>query len=127
MTKLKSDAERGLNGMPNNRWRVGTKVPLNVYDGERAVCQCHNPEDAARIVEAMDLYTLRHVDAYHEDYGTVLWWHVPVQEPPYAGAGPGLDERYADGEPTDCARLIEEGWLTHWSRLPNISGEVVDA
>ncbi len=35
-------------------WRVGTKVPLNVYEGDRPVCQCHTPEDAARIVRAMN-------------------------------------------------------------------------
>ena len=35
-------------------WRVGRKVPLNVYDGDRPVCQCHNPEDAARIVAAVN-------------------------------------------------------------------------
>ena len=34
-------------------WRVGSKIPLNVYDGDRPVCQCHTPEDAARIVAAM--------------------------------------------------------------------------
>lgn len=34
-------------------WRVGTKVQLNVYEGDRPVCQCHNAEDAKRIVEAM--------------------------------------------------------------------------
>lgn len=32
-------------------WRVGTKVPLNIYDGDRPVCQCHNEDDAAAIVE----------------------------------------------------------------------------
>lgn len=36
------------------RWRVGSTVKLNVYEGERAVCQCHNVEDAARIVEAVN-------------------------------------------------------------------------
>ena len=35
-------------------WRVGSKVPLNVYEGDRPVCQCHTPEDAARIVAAMN-------------------------------------------------------------------------
>lgn len=35
-------------------WRVGGKVPLNVYDGDRPVCQCHTAEDAAKIVEAMN-------------------------------------------------------------------------
>jgi len=36
------------------RWRVGTHVPLNVYEGNRPVCQCHNSDDAARIVAAMN-------------------------------------------------------------------------
>lgn len=36
------------------RWRVGSTVPLNVYDGDRPVCQCHKEEDAAMIVSAMN-------------------------------------------------------------------------
>jgi len=39
--------------MPNN-WRVGSKIPLNVYEGDRPVCQCHSEEDARRIVAAMN-------------------------------------------------------------------------
>lgn len=36
-------------------WRVGTKVKLNVYDGEgRPICQCHNEEDAELIVSVMN-------------------------------------------------------------------------
>ena len=35
-------------------WRVGSRVDLNVYDGDRPVCQCHNAEDAANIVAAMN-------------------------------------------------------------------------
>ena len=35
-------------------WRVGSRVGLNVYDGDRPVCQCHNAEDAANIVAAMN-------------------------------------------------------------------------
>ncbi len=34
------------------RWRVGSKVPINVYQGNRPVCQCHTAEDARRIVDA---------------------------------------------------------------------------
>lgn len=34
------------------RWRVGRKVPLNVYRGDVPVCQCHTKEDAAAIVYA---------------------------------------------------------------------------
>ena len=35
-------------------WRAGSKVPINVYEGERPVCQCHTAADAARIVKAMN-------------------------------------------------------------------------
>jgi hypothetical protein len=61
---------------------------------------------------------LRPLEEYHEDYGTVLWWHVPIQEPPYVGGGPGGGDRNASGEPTTCAELLESGWLTHWSVIP---------
>jgi hypothetical protein len=73
-------------------------------------------KDAA---ELLRLHTLRPADEWHEDFGTVLWWHVPIQEPPYVGAGPGMGECYTDGEPTVCARLLEQGWLTHWSPIPS--------
>lgn len=44
--------------MPNPnrpvRWRIGSHIPINVYEGDRPVCQCHNALDAARIVLAMN-------------------------------------------------------------------------
>lgn len=38
----------------SERWRVGRKVPLNIYEGNRPVCQCHTADDAKRIVAAMN-------------------------------------------------------------------------
>lgn len=35
-------------------WRVGTKVPLNIYEGDRPVCQCHSALDAHLIVRAIN-------------------------------------------------------------------------
>jgi len=35
-------------------WRVGSKVPINVYEDDRPVCQCQTAADAARIVQAMN-------------------------------------------------------------------------
>jgi hypothetical protein len=35
-------------------WRVGGKVPLNVYEGDRPMFQCHTPEDASRIVSMLN-------------------------------------------------------------------------
>ena len=39
-------------------WRVGSKVPINVYEGNRPVCQCHTVADARRIVRAMNTLTV---------------------------------------------------------------------
>lgn len=66
------------------------------------------------------LHTLRPADEWHEDHGPVLWWHIPIEEPPYVGYGPGAGERNADGTLTTCARLIERGFLTHWSPIPDV-------
>jgi hypothetical protein len=41
-------------------WRVGRKVPINVYDGgpsDRPVCQCHTEEDARLIVNAVNAFS----------------------------------------------------------------------
>lgn len=35
-------------------WRVGRKVPINVYEGDRPVCQCHTALDARLIVKAVN-------------------------------------------------------------------------
>lgn len=35
-------------------WRVGGKVPLNVYEDNKPMFQCHTPEDAARIVRLLN-------------------------------------------------------------------------
>lgn len=40
---------------------------------------------------------------YHEDFGHVLWWTFPINEPPYCGI------------PTDSDW---PGYHTHWSPLP---------
>jgi hypothetical protein len=37
-------------------WRHGTKVHLNVYEGDRPVCQCHTVQDAALIIAAVNGY-----------------------------------------------------------------------
>lgn len=35
-------------------WRVGGKVALNVYEGDRPMFQCHTPEDAQRVIELLN-------------------------------------------------------------------------
>lgn len=34
-------------------WRVG-RFPIHVYDGDTPICTCHTPEQAARIVAAVN-------------------------------------------------------------------------
>jgi hypothetical protein len=46
-------------------WRVGKRVPINVYDGDRPVCQCHTVADAKLIVTAVNALKDT-VDALHE-------------------------------------------------------------
>lgn len=40
--------------LPKPPWRVGGKVPLNVYEGNTPMFQCHTPEQAQRIVSLLN-------------------------------------------------------------------------
>lgn len=62
--------------------------------------------DPAAAAKLEDLRRLRRADDYHEDHGVVLWWHVPICEPPYCGTP--LDD---DFDPL---------WFTHWSPVPDV-------
>jgi hypothetical protein len=54
--------------------------------------------------EALEkLCTLRPESEYTEDMGAVLWWTLPVEEPPYCGT------------PSDSGF---HGYLTHFTPLP---------
>ena len=55
-----------------------------------------------------DLLTPRPLDEWCEEIGTVLWWHFPIQESPYCGT------------PNDDGWIeYPEGFLTHWTPLPD--------
>jgi len=45
-------------------------------------------------------------EEWHEDFGSVLWWRVPIVEPPYCGS-PLEDD-------------FPEDYYTHWSKLPEV-------
>ncbi len=83
--------------------------PCSVEEAISAVREMRS--DAGRYHESegamMDLTMLRPLDEYHEDAGAVLWWTVPIVEPPHVGWGPGLEEDFPDH-------------LTHWSPLPTV-------
>lgn len=46
--------ETALEVKPLKEWRVGTKMPINIYEGDRPICQCHTVLDGKRIVEAVN-------------------------------------------------------------------------
>ena len=50
----------------------------------------------------------RPLDEWHEDYGPVLWWRFPVEEPPFIGTP--LDSDWP-------------GYHTHWTPHPPIPEE----
>lgn len=47
---------------------------------------------------------------WSEDDGPVLWWQLPVSEPPYAGTP--LDDEFPDYE-------------THWTPIPELSHQLM--
>jgi hypothetical protein len=51
---LGSTVPPGSDSPLRGKWRVGSNIPLNVYDGNRPVCQCHSFMDALDIVNAMN-------------------------------------------------------------------------
>lgn len=59
-----------------------------------------------------DLKTPRTLDEWHDDIGPVLWWKLPVDEPPYAGTP--LDEDWPD-------------YHTHWTPIPVPDESIVES
>lgn len=53
---------------------------------------------------------------WHEDYGDCLWWHFPIEEPPYLGSPISFD-RYGNA--------TVPKWCTHFTRIhiPSDKGE----
>ena len=52
------------------------------------------------------LTTLRSASEWRDDDGDVLWWRLPVEEPPYVGS------------PMECGWF--EDFYTHWTPLPKV-------
>lgn len=59
----------GKSGVRPHGWRVGKKVPINVYAGDIPVCQCQTPEYARQIVEAVNAALDRASVQIREDCG----------------------------------------------------------
>ena len=57
-------------------WRIGKTVQINIYEGDRPICQCHTVTDAKRIVAAVNTFSdlfdeLDHLAAALEDGDTI--------------------------------------------------------
>jgi hypothetical protein len=52
------------------------------------------------------LTTLRSASEWHDDFGDVLWWRLPIQEAPYVGS------------PLECGWFAD--FYTHWTPLPKV-------
>ena len=51
-------------------------------------------------------------DTWSEEDGDVLWYRLPIEEPPYCGTPNSSDWPECPGEP------VYDGYYTHWQRLP---------
>lgn len=79
-----------------------------------------------------ELLTLRSASEWHEDMGAVLWWKLPIEEPPYVGSP--LDLGYPALVQVRTSRDQKEsalpslsvsiggwpGYHTHFSPIPSV-------
>ena len=79
-------------------------------DAWRADLAAAGPTCARAALVLADLLTARPADEWHDDDGTVLWWRLPVEEPPYVGSPLNSD--------------WTEGYYTHWTPLAALGNNV---
>lgn len=72
--------------------------------GTNTLVQARNPVAAAEKVGIK----AQPADDWHEEYGEVLWWHFPIEEPPVVGSPISYNP---DGSPT------VPDYCTHWTPI----------
>jgi hypothetical protein len=87
--------------------------------------------DVRAVVERLSDFVItmhalaRPIEAYHEDFGPVMWWRFPIQEPPYVGSPldtgtpTEVEVRDASGR-SETLQLSLGGWPgyhTHWTPI----------
>lgn len=95
--------------------RCGTELKTAYHEARLYSVECCNCETIT-LVKASNPYAAAEKvgvvafpeEYWHEDYGTVLWWHFPVEEPPVVGTPDSFD-RYG-------APIVKE-YHTHWTPL----------
>lgn len=79
---------------------------------------------AAALAEHCNLHPR---EEWREDDHDVLWYRLPIKEPPYCGTPNSSDWPecpHGETEPCDCRvqddqrPLLKSGYYTHWQRLP---------
>ena len=71
----------------------------------KSACERHKKEVIADNMIAHGVTVqecTRPLEEWHEDYGDVLWWKFPIEEPPYVGSP--LDEKWP-------------AYHTHWTPI----------
>jgi hypothetical protein len=63
--------------------------------------------------ELKDAKSLRPRDEWHEDDGPVLWWRLPIQEPPWTGMP--IDEEWTTG--SESGAYFGPDYYTHWTPI----------
>lgn len=78
--------------------------------------------EAERALKAM--VTLTPIHDYHEDIGPVLWWRVPIEEPPYVGTPNDLGHSLIVILARETIQRDIGGWradwYTHFSPIPKV-------
>lgn len=73
-------------------------------------CQCcktisivagNSPKDAASKIGIVAIPA----EDWHEDYGDCLWWHFPIEEPPYLGSPISFDRYGNETVPKWCTHF----------------------
>lgn len=95
-------------------------------------------EEVVRALELVKkLTTPRPLSEYHEDMGTVLWWKLPITEPPWVGTPndlghtvqievTSLTSERVKFQPRRSSKHNFDvgGWIpryyTHWTPLPRV-------
>lgn len=85
-----------------------------VYDSTRAPNVLENLHWIGDRKALLEHAALHPREDWNEEDGPVLWYHLPVEEPPYCGTPNDSDWPEADEEQDG----LQPGYYTHWQRLP---------
>lgn len=84
------------------RWLAAKKMSEAKAEAEIAAMQAV----LASMQRFENLTKMRPLEEWHEDFGDVLWWKLPIEEAPFVGSP--LDSSF----PGD--------YHTHWSPIPQV-------